>query len=388
MDNTEMPGASLSKWPASVMISGLVADGTMSYSDKASKYLKYWARDPSDPRSGVTLGDLLSFTSGFTEDAEVRCAERNFDFEGCAEQLYKASKKYTKPGVTWTYLSCHLQFAGAMAVAASGRPIHELFEAYLYKPFNMTKTTWSPKLNPSVAAGITTTARDFENYLHRLLTYKVLPKSVLDQMETDLSKAPVAPSGDGWFGHYGMGHWWECLGYGTPMRFERAPLPEVCTAAHVQAGPGMYGFYPLLDRSGGSGAAGPRRRPYYMQVALAESYELSGIPEYLRIILKPVVDVILAGENPLTVSREALLQQGGGLLRRDFEDIESALTACSCKGAGDNAGEPFAALTAGMPKDNPRQLRRAIAAKGVGLLLRELVEVQAKLGSCKCKGRK
>lgn len=22
-------------------------------------------------------------------------------------------------------------------------------------------------------------------------------------------QAPVSPSGDGWFGHYGMGHWWE-----------------------------------------------------------------------------------------------------------------------------------------------------------------------------------
>ena len=31
---TEMEGASLSKWPAAVMISGLVSDGTMSYDDK------------------------------------------------------------------------------------------------------------------------------------------------------------------------------------------------------------------------------------------------------------------------------------------------------------------------------------------------------------------
>ena len=44
-------------------------------------------------------------------------------------------------------------------------------------------------------------------------------------MEHDYSQPPVAPSGDGWFGHYAMGHWWECLGYGTPD--ERAPLPKV-----------------------------------------------------------------------------------------------------------------------------------------------------------------
>jgi len=52
-------------------------------------------------------------------------------------------------------------------------------------------------------------------------------------MEIDGSKAPISPSGDGWFGHYGMGHWWECLGYGTPSKFERTPLPKVCTDSHI-----------------------------------------------------------------------------------------------------------------------------------------------------------
>lgn len=50
----------------------------------------------------------------------------------------------------------------------------------------------------------------------------------------------------------------------------------------------MFGYYPLLDRSGGGGSAGPVRRPYYFQVALQESLELSGIPEYLRILAKPI----------------------------------------------------------------------------------------------------
>ena len=98
------------------------------------------------------------------------------------------------PGTTWTYLSCHLQFAGAMAVAASGLPIQELFSKYLYSPFNMTKTSWGPAKNPSMAGGITTTGTDFENMLHRLLTYKVLPKFILDQMETDYSKVSLISS--------------------------------------------------------------------------------------------------------------------------------------------------------------------------------------------------
>jgi hypothetical protein len=63
----------------------------------------------------------------------------------------------------------------------------------------------------------------------------VLPPAILNEMETDLSREPVSPSGDGWFGHYGMGHWWECLGYGTPRQYEKAALPHVCTANRIQA---------------------------------------------------------------------------------------------------------------------------------------------------------
>ena len=44
-----------------------------------------------------------------------------------------------------------------------------------------------------MAGGIQTTAADFDNLLHRLLTYSVLPKSILDQMETDYSQPPCAP---------------------------------------------------------------------------------------------------------------------------------------------------------------------------------------------------
>lgn len=235
-----------------------------------------------------------------------------------------------------------------------------------------------------MAGGIRTTGDDFESLLSGLLTYKVLPKAVLDQMETDYSKAPVRPSGDGWFGHYGMGHWWECIGYGIVN--ERAALPKVCTDAHIQAGPGEYGFYPLLDRSGGGGAAGPARKPYYFQVVLQEPDALSGIPEYLRLIAKPVADVIISGGNADTWPRQQLLDQGGGLITRDVTYIKGELDTCTCTGSR-GSGEPYASMTAGLPRDNRRETRRDIAKSGAGLLLRDIVPIQAKLGTCSCTGR-
>merc|ERR1711998_31827 len=385
MSETALEGASLSKWPAAVMITGLVNDGTMSFDDRVNKYVKWWSKDEKDSRSAITLRHLLSFTSGYESDYVSEDGYCMRSFEHCAEQLYGQLKHTKPPGTTWTYLSCHLQFAGAMAVAASGLPIQELFSKYLYSPFNMTKTSWGPAKNPSMAGGITTTGTDFENMLHRLLTYKVLPKFILDQMETDYSKAPVSPSGDGWFGHYGMGHWWECLGYGTPN--ERSPLPKRCTDAHIQAGPGEFGYYPLLDRSGGGGEAGPARPAYYFQVVLQEPDPLSGVPEYLRILTKPVVDLLIGGGSMNNTTKSALLKAGGGLLRRDIAYIQSELGRCKCA-RSKQEGEPWASLSSGLPADEKDINRQAIMDKGGAFDLHDVTEVHQRIGNCQCAGRR
>mmetsp|Transcript_46587 Transcript_46587/g.64752 ORF Transcript_46587/g.64752 Transcript_46587/m.64752 type:complete len:463 (+) Transcript_46587:105-1493(+) len=381
---TRVEGASLSKWPSAVMISGLVADGILSYDDYAHKYLPYWATEEQDPRSRVTLRSLLSFTSGLLEDGYTACFER---YEICARKLYEdlPRKAWTEPRTEFQYLSGHLQFAGAMAVAASNKTIEELFDHYLYKKFNMTNTTYGPiPWNPSMAGGITSTGQDFESMLHSLLTYQGLPKEVCEQMETDWTKAPVDPSGDGWFGHYGFGHWWECLGYGDAG--ERTPLPPLCTDAHIQAGPGEFGFYPLLDRSGGGGAAGPTRQPYYMAVVLAEPDSLSGIPEYLRIVVKPIVDIILSGGDATTTPREQILKAGGGLLLRDVTYIEGELERCQCSGG--QQGDPYASLNQGEREDRKGVSRYTLMEEGEGHTLFEVAELQKKIGVCNCEGRR
>ena len=65
----------------------------------------------------------------------------------------------------------------------------------------MTGTSWSPLRVPAMAVGIRTDGADFENFLHGMLTYSGISKETLDQVETDWTKAPVNPSGDGWFGY-------------------------------------------------------------------------------------------------------------------------------------------------------------------------------------------
>eukprot|EP00755_Sulcionema_specki_P017989 Sspe_Gene.65743::Locus_38878_Transcript_1_1_Confidence_1.000_Length_2344::g.65743::m.65743 len=313
--HTRVKGASLSKWPAAVAIAGLVADKIMSFDDKASKYLSWWTKDPADPRSAITLRHLLSFTSGYEKDVDVKCASNpSANYLECAKELYEAIPAGKPANTTWTYLSCHLQFAGAMAVAASGLEIDQIFERYLYKKVGMTDTTWgdAPYKNPSMAGGIVTTGKDFERFLKGLLEYTVLPKEVCDEMEQDYS-GHTQPSGDAWFGHYGMGHWFECIGYGTPGG-PGAALPKRCKDEAIQAGPGLYGYYPLIDR----------KRGYYMQIVVQESLEKSGIPEYLRIVTKPVVDAIMEGKLVANVNRYDLLTAGGGILLRDLVYIQQS----------------------------------------------------------------
>jgi len=376
-----LEGASLSKWPAAVMISGLVNDGTMSYDDKPSKYLDWWTKDPQDSRSKVTLRHLLSFTSGYKKDTSAGFC---LGFLKCAEKLYEAATDYGPPGERFEYLSIHLQFAGAMAVAASGKEITTLFEEYLYKPFNMTRTSWYPEREPQMATGIVSTGDDFEQLLSRLLTEKVLSKEVTTMMETDWTKPPIHPSGDGWFGHYGMGHWWECFGYSKPS--EHAPLPQRCLDYHIQAGPGEFGFYPMIDRSGGGGEAGPKRPPYYFSIPLQEPDALSGVPEYLRILAKPMADLILAGHEPSEVPKQAILNITGGLIRRDVVFIQGELLDCECAKGG--KGEPWAAMVKGLPEDEPRANRQEILNAGHGITLLDIVRVHEEVGDCKCKGRK
>jgi len=244
-------------------------------------------------------------------DGSVACASNPYaDYLKCAEQLYNASPHKVEPGTKFAYISTHLQFAGAIAVSASGLSPDQIFKKYLYTPTGMTQTTWTPAKNPQFATGITTTGADFEGMLREMLNYNFLGKEILDEMEKDWSAPPVSPSGDGWFGHYSMGHWFECLDYSGGQRAgSSAALSKFCLDEAIPSGPGAYGYYPLLDR----------KRGYYMQIVLAEDMQCrSEIPEYLRLIAKPLVDAIIEGK-PAT--DEHLLAYGGGLLMREILDI-------------------------------------------------------------------
>ena len=180
---------------------------------------------------------------------------------------------------------------------------------------------------------------------------------------------------------------WECFGYAVSDERDPLPLPADCTAHQIHSGPGDLGVYPLIDRSTGGGLAGPVRPSHYWSLAINENFATSGIPEYLRMISKPFSDLILNGTDPTTVPNSELLAAGGGILRRDIVYIESELLTCNCTGAPEAHGEPFVSLLDGLPADVPKQYRGDILRAGHGKSLLDIIEIQKKLGTCKCTGR-
>merc|ERR1712146_230148 len=121
-----------------------------------------------------------------------------------------------------------------------------------------------------------------------------------------------------------------------------------------------------------------------MGLDINEKYNTSGIPEYLRIVAKPISDLILNGTDPTTVENTEILAAGGGIIRRDIVYIESELKECSCTGAPGVKGEPFASLLKNLPQDVPTQYRGDILRAGHGVSLMDVVEIQKTLGTCTC----
>ena len=175
-----------------------------------------------------------------------------------------------------------------------------------------------------------------------------------------------------------QGHCFECIGFGMVPGSQIHTLPEYCTREAIQVGPGLYGYTPLIDR----------HRNYYMQIVLREVGNLAGLPAYLRIVIKPLLDALIAGRTTTTTSQ--VLAGGGGLIWRDIKDIHNILGNCSCSNDHPDANfsQPWAAFYSSMPvRDQPNKTRHQILVEGGGITLMEVYKIQQQVGVCNCTGR-
>ncbi len=239
------PIASATKMLSGATILRLVEAGRMSLGDHPQKYLSYWTNDPADPRSRVTLQQLLSFTSGFNPGETDRgcISDGSTTIAACAREFYERGLD-TAPGSAFSYGPAHLQIAGAMAEAATGQTFPNLFRQNVANPAGMSsQTTYSipSGTNPRLSGGGESTAEDYAAFLSAMLAGRLLTD--IDTYVADRTAGlPVLNepdateiSGD-W--HYGLASWHEC---------DDTPFSSRCAAARLISSPGAFGWTPWID---------------------------------------------------------------------------------------------------------------------------------------------
>ena len=246
------PLASASKWLSAITLLALVEDGVLDLDESFQQHLPWWTDQAGDPRLGITLEQLLSFTSGFSGGIDgVPCVEDGATtLSACAEVIHDDFHEFA-PGTAFYYGPSHLQVAGAAASAATGQRFHRIWRDQVADSLGLPVTAAYavPSLdNPRIGGGATAAGQDYAEVLTALLAGELLGAEMMALMATDHTPKgvvfeeapPLATSAASW--HYGLGCWRECVGesYG----------PE-CDEPGVISSPGLFGFYPWWDQARG-----------------------------------------------------------------------------------------------------------------------------------------
>lgn len=247
--DTLYESASTSKWVTAVVILRLVQQGSLSLEDHPQDHIDNWPiTDSSDPLYGITLRELLSFTSGLeSEPACLNLAQGNFST--CVNNIASTNAgKTVTHGSRFYYASTHLQVAGEMAVKATSKNNWgEVFAAFKTETGLFTQGIYDlpSSANPRLAGGMHWRGDEYQAFLQAFAAGTLLNQTLMDEMLKDqisgktIQYSPVQETlQEDW--HYGFGMWHEC-----------AAKSFNCTAGQRISSPGAYGAYPFWDREYG-----------------------------------------------------------------------------------------------------------------------------------------
>ena len=241
---TSYRSASTSKLVTSAVILSLVDSGELSLQDRPQDYIDNWPEVGN--LSNITLGQLLSFTSGLNEDSF--CLNlAGADFSACIDSILTLNlESESIAGEAFDYGSAHMQVAGQMAILASGlQTWQQVFEQFKNKNDLFLNGVYDlPSLeNPRLAGGMHWTASDYLSFLYALYHRQILTQALFSELTQDQvvdTTILYSPALDGlnedW--HYGLGAWIEC--HSTTYN---------CEQVTRVSSPGAYGAYPFMDFS-------------------------------------------------------------------------------------------------------------------------------------------
>ncbi len=276
--------ASASKWITSSTIVSLVDQGVMDLSDRPQDYLAYWTNDPSDPRSRITLEQLLSFTAGFHRSPiQAGCiGNETYTVQTCVAELY-AQGVDAEPGTTYFYGPVHMQVAAAMAEVATGQVWNEIVFLNVTTPLGLSATGFTGD-NPRASGSAFSTALDYSEFLRAQLagdflsaSFDTLAAERLSGVQIVSRPGAIDDNNIDWY--YGLGVWREC---------DDAVWNATCDANVRVSSPGAFGWYPWIDVQNG----------YYAVLAMEEPITLFNDPSSDSVLLgsslRPLIEDVLS----------------------------------------------------------------------------------------------
>lgn len=270
--------ASTSKWVSAAVILDLVKNGILALDDNPQDYITSWPTTINYAQ--IELWQLLSFTSGLTEEPFCLFPGQLIEMADCVDNVVSVNPNPVTPGTEFHYNSSHLQVAGLMAIRAAGvNSWGDLFNSFKMDTqlFPTGVYDLPGTINPRLAGGMHWTANEYLVFLEKLFNDEILTPELIDEMTSDqlvgvdIVSSPVGDGGEDW--HYGFGNWIEC----HALVFD-------CVEVTKTSSPGAYGAYPFVDFEFGyfgilarEGNLGSFRNGY--QVFLAVEIELQSWAE-------------------------------------------------------------------------------------------------------------
>lgn len=242
---TSYESASTSKLVTSVVILRLVQQGYLNLTDRPQDRISGWPIGSGDSLYNMTLAQLLSFTSGLTNEP-VCLNLGGSNFEICVNTIATSNAgNGITPGQQFYYASTHMQVAGLMAIKARGvANWQSVFSEFKTQTglFSTSAYDLPSTSNPRLAGGMHWTGEEYMAFLKALKSGSILNSTMMAQLVTDhiasaaISYSPASALNEVW--HYGLGLWHEC----QSTSFS-------CMAGARVSSPGAYGAYPFWDRN-------------------------------------------------------------------------------------------------------------------------------------------
>lgn len=223
--------ASATKLCSATAILTLVDDRLLSLSTPVVDVLP-WFDDTDPAKAAITLGQLLSHTSGLPGlNVPVPCLDNlSTTLDACVREIAAMPLRYP-PGAGYQYGGASFQVAGLMAATVTGKSFVDLFDERLVQPCNL-RWSWLSTTNPRVAGGGISDTASMMKVLDiqrtgRCERNRILSRRARRAMTANWSATYASPS-------YGLGLWRDQLnGRGQAVTVSSA---------------GAFGALPWFDR--------------------------------------------------------------------------------------------------------------------------------------------